>query len=164
MEFCQFLLVYSIIFVLYTQSLGLWELRLMIHFSVESFIKIKAFFISLDILPWVLLFHTEGEQSLPPQNMPKGSLDGGCAPWRELSQITVDWYELVCDREEPSKAQLFKVFSVSHFFFLRFDLFIFREGKGGRKRGRETSMCGCLLHAPYWGPGPGGLCPNWESN
>ena len=28
-------------------------------------------------------------------------------------------------------------------------LFIFREGKGGRKRGRETSMCGCLLRAPH---------------
>ena len=32
--------------------------------------------------------------------------------------------------------------------FLRFYLFIFREGKGGRKRGRETSVCGCLLSAP----------------
>ena len=39
-------------------------------------------------------------------------------------------------------------------FFLRFYLFIFREGKGGRKRGRETSLCGCLLHTPYWGLGP----------
>ena len=29
----------------------------------------------------------------------------------------------------------------------------FREGKAGRKRGRETSMCDCLLHAPCWGPG-----------
>ena len=25
---------------------------------------------------------------------------------------------------------------------------------GGRKRGREISMCGCLSCAPYWGPGP----------
>ena len=33
-------------------------------------------------------------------------------------------------------------------------LFIFREGKGGRKRGRETSMCGCFLCASYWAPGP----------
>ena len=33
-------------------------------------------------------------------------------------------------------------------------LLLFKEGKkGGRKRGRETSMCGCLLSAPYWGPG-----------
>ena len=35
----------------------------------------------------------------------------------------------------------------------RFCLFTFREGKGGSKWGRETSLCGCLLHAPYWGPG-----------
>ena len=41
------------------------------------------------------------------------------------------------------------------FFFLNI-LFIYfsREGKGGRKKGRETSVCGCLSHAPYWGPGP----------
>ena len=32
-------------------------------------------------------------------------------------------------------------------------LFIFREGKGRRKRRKETSMCGCLLSALYWGPG-----------
>ena len=39
--------------------------------------------------------------------------------------------------------------------FLKKDyLFIFKEGKGGRKRGRETSMCGCLSRTPYWGPGP----------
>ena len=37
------------------------------------------------------------------------------------------------------------------FFFLRFYLFIFRER--GREVERETSTCGCLLHAPYWGPG-----------
>ena len=40
------------------------------------------------------------------------------------------------------------------FFKKRFYLFIFREGKGRRKRGRETSMCGCLSYTPYWGPGP----------
>ena len=27
------------------------------------------------------------------------------------------------------------------------------EGKGGRKKGRETSMCGCFSHAPHWRPG-----------
>ena len=36
-------------------------------------------------------------------------------------------------------------------FFLRFYLFVFREVKG--ETGRETSLCGCLLHAPYWRPG-----------
>ena len=39
------------------------------------------------------------------------------------------------------------------FFFLRFYLFIFREGKGRRKRGRETSTCGYLLSASNQGPG-----------
>ena len=39
--------------------------------------------------------------------------------------------------------------------FLKKDFIIyFLVGKGGRKRGRETSMCGCLSHAPYRGPGP----------
>ena len=37
-------------------------------------------------------------------------------------------------------------------FFLDFYLFIFRErGMEGKKR-RETLMCGCLWHTPYWGP------------
>ena len=35
-----------------------------------------------------------------------------------------------------------------------FIFFNFGEGKGRRKRGRETSMGGCLSRAPYWGPGP----------
>ena len=33
--------------------------------------------------------------------------------------------------------------------FLKKTLFLER----GEKRGRETSMCGCLSCAPYWGPG-----------
>ena len=44
-----------------------------------------------------------------------------------------------------------------HFYFILFLKILFshfqREGKGGRRRGRETSMHGCLLSAPYWGPG-----------
>ena len=38
-------------------------------------------------------------------------------------------------------------------FLKRFYLFILREGKGRRKGGWGTSMCGCLLSAPSWGPG-----------
>ena len=38
------------------------------------------------------------------------------------------------------------------FFKISFILF-FGEGKGERKRGREASMCGCLLCAPSWGLG-----------
>ena len=37
-------------------------------------------------------------------------------------------------------------------FLYRFYLFILRERgrEGGRKRGRETSMCSCLSRSPYW--------------
>ena len=39
--------------------------------------------------------------------------------------------------------------------FLKKDFiyFFYKQGKGGRKKGRETSMCGCLLSAPIWGSG-----------
>ena len=40
------------------------------------------------------------------------------------------------------------------FTFLRFYLFIVREEKGGRKRGKETLTCGCLSCAL-----PPGTCP-----
>ena len=34
-------------------------------------------------------------------------------------------------------------------------IYLFLErGKWRRKRGRETSMCGCLPCTSYWGPGP----------
>ena len=39
-------------------------------------------------------------------------------------------------------------------FLKRFYLFIFRERGREGERGRGTSMCGCLLCAPNWGPGP----------
>ena len=35
-------------------------------------------------------------------------------------------------------------------------LFIFRQGKGERKRGRKTSMRGCFSHAPHRGMYPTG--------
>ena len=38
-------------------------------------------------------------------------------------------------------------------FFFKILFIYFREGKGGRKKGRETSMYSCLLCAPCWGPG-----------
>ena len=49
-------------------------------------------------------------------------------------------------------------------YFLRFYLFIFREEKGGRKMGTETSMYGCLLSGPYWGPGPQTRHVSWTGN
>ena len=36
---------------------------------------------------------------------------------------------------------------------LRFSLFIFREGKRETKRGKETTMRGCVSHALNRGPG-----------
>ena len=57
----------------------------------------------------------------------------------------------------------YSVADLHPFSYLRFYSFIFGEGKGGRKRGRETPMCGCLSRAPYWGPGLNpGLCSDWE--
>ena len=40
------------------------------------------------------------------------------------------------------------------YIYIWFYLFIFQEGKGGRKRGRETSMCGCLMDTPPLGTLP----------
>ena len=59
---------------------------------------------------------------------------------------------------------------VEEIFFLKI-LFIYfqREGKGVRKRRRETSVCEGLSIASHKslnrGPGPNpGMCPHWESN
>ena len=46
-----------------------------------------------------------------------------------------------------------RLFRYSPNFLIDVIYFIFRERKGGRKRRRETSMCGCLSHTPYWGHG-----------
>ena len=56
-------------------------------------------------------------------------------------------------------------FSTAFSFFLKI-LFIFREGKGGRKKGRETSSCGSLLCTLYRRPSPRNpdMCHDWESN
>ena len=44
---------------------------------------------------------------------------------------------------------------MTYLFFLKIVFVYFKtEREGRRKRGRETSLCGCLSHAPYWGPGP----------
>ena len=43
---------------------------------------------------------------------------------------------------------------LKNFSFLKYFIYLFLErGEGRRKRGRETSMCGCLSWAPYWEPG-----------
>ena len=40
----------------------------------------------------------------------------------------------------------------SIFIFIIFIYLFLERGRKG-ERGREISMCGCLLHTPYWGPG-----------
>ena len=40
------------------------------------------------------------------------------------------------------------------FFFFKGFIYLFLETGEGREKGRETSICGCLSRAPYWGPGP----------
>ena len=43
----------------------------------------------------------------------------------------------------------------TYLFLKDFYLFISRvRGREEERRGRETSMYVCLLHNPYWGPGP----------
>ena len=49
--------------------------------------------------------------------------------------------------------KIYMCFLKELFIYVCMYVFIFREGKGWKKRGRETSMCGCLSRAPYWGPG-----------
>ena len=39
------------------------------------------------------------------------------------------------------------------YLFIFKDFIYFQTGEG-KERGRETSMCGCLSCAAYWGPGP----------
>ena len=57
--------------------------------------------------------------------------------------------------------------SISIFLKIVFIYLFYTERKGGRKRGRETPVCGCLLQAPHQGLDPAhnpGMCPDWESN
>ena len=55
---------------------------------------------------------------------------------------------LCCTLYKELALAIFNIYSFTYLF-----LFIYLERKGRRKRGRETSMCGCLSQAPYCGPG-----------
>ena len=75
-----------------------------------------------------------------------------CPPWRSVYSIPLP---------------IFLIVFLSDLSFAIYLLFIyfFREGKGGRKRRRETSMCGCLLRPPTGDLAHNaGMCPDWESN
>ena len=45
------------------------------------------------------------------------------------------------------------LFSMYLALFYKDFIYFWREEKGGRKRGRETSVCSCLSCTPYWRPG-----------
>ena len=49
-------------------------------------------------------------------------------------------------------------YSISHYYKFQYLKILFihflRERGREGERGRETLVCGCLSHAPYWGPGP----------
>ena len=65
----------------------------------------------------------------------------------------------------PMGSLLFDPEACSLFFFkILFILFLERQ-EGKEKRGQETSLCGCLLHIPYWelACNPS-MCRDWESN
>ena len=62
-------------------------------------------------------------------------------------------------RMTPSIIVNFKISTVwderrKPFFFKILFTYFKTEEKGRRKRGRETLLCGCLSHTPYWGHGP----------
>ena len=43
---------------------------------------------------------------------------------------------------------------ILYLLFLKDFIYFRKRGEGRRKRGRETSVCDGLSHAPYWGPCP----------
>ena len=49
----------------------------------------------------------------------------------------------------PAEANVNKPFT----FFKGFIYLLLERRRGGRKTGRETSVCGCFSCAPYWRPG-----------
>ena len=84
------------------------------------------------------------------------------------TRIHINQYSVLCSCNIVSfhLCHLFFVFFSLYFLnFKRFYLFIFKEGKGRKKRGRETSMCGCLSYIPsgdlVCNPG---MHPDWELN
>ena len=72
--------------------------------------------------------------------------------WKHGSQVHSEpWYSFIDEYLDYYSSVFFFCLIFKNILFIYFQ----REGKGRRKRGRETSMCGCLSCAPYWGPGPG---------
>ena len=63
-----------------------------------------------------------------------------------------------CGRADQQKRTQDFLFSMILF------IYSLERGEGKEKRGRETSVCGCLSHAPYWGPGAEARHVPWELN
>ena len=80
-----------------------------------------------------------------------------CVPLIMMEQWLKEEKAMMTHRINTSLTSIFIEGDLKRFFkkiFLKI-LFIYLErGKGARKKGRETSMCGCLSHAPYWASGP----------
>ena len=76
-----------------------------------------------------------------------------CLNWSRKKELIKNVSTNYAKEESSWKSIVCILYFHCHVFFKRFCLFIFREGKRGRKRGKETPMCGCLSGAPYWGPG-----------
>ena len=68
------------------------------------------------------------------------------------------WSELCSVKIIRLRVDLFDFFPQpfcrEQFFFFKDFIYFLRAGKGGRKRGRETSVCDWLTHTPNWGLGP----------
>ena len=94
----------------------------------------------------------------------KGSLEGNWS--QEFKGLIMKSFTVELDRFRVAMVWG-NCWKFLHFIFLRFYLFL--ERGAGKEKGRETSMCGCLLRPPPLRP-PGvlgcnpGLCPDWESN
>ena len=71
-------------------------------------------------------------------------------------------------REVHGAALVSMVFQLEEYLKKKRILFIYfeTEGKGKRKRGRETAMCVVAFHVPPTGDlaSNPGMCPDWELN
>ena len=74
---------------------------------------------------------------------------GMCPDW-ELNRQPFDSQ---ADTQPLSLTSQGYFFFKQSFFFKILFIYFLKRGKGGRKRGRETSICCCLSHGPHWGPG-----------
>ena len=60
--------------------------------------------------------------------------------------------------EEELKTEALIGLKASWDSYFKYFIYLFLERGREGKRGRETSMCGCLSRTHYWGPGPQPRC------